>query len=174
MPEKKHYAVGDIVFLEEDGEMKSYKVMVHFDGFNTYLLKSCEDPTKIVEVNENQLRRIEEHNATVADGEAISKLCRDLNDTFESFFDGLSDDELEAMAPPEDDSLTPTEQVAYSMMYNAIGSAESIIATILHCATSDSKLCDAELLAMRDRADELGSVEIVRLIDMHFERRDKR
>ena len=170
MPDKR-YANGTIVFVEEDGEMKPYKIVMHFEFFNTYLLKSCENPSKVVEVKEEQLHRFEEHNATIVEGAAIAELRRN-DDEFVPWFDTASDEELEQMAPPDNNSFESDEQQAYGLMYSAIGSAESILMTILHCATSDKKLSDAELLAMRDRAEELENVEIVKMIDMYFERGD--
>jgi hypothetical protein len=41
--------------------------------------------------------------------------------------------------------------------------------TILHCATSDKKIGDMELLALRDRADAFGNMDIVHAIDSYFE-----
>lgn len=169
MPDKKRYEIGQIVFLEEDGEMKTYKIMAKFDLFQTYMLKSCENPLKTVEVHENQLRCVEEHNAIVVDGKAIADLLRYTNNTVHDLFSELSDEELDYLAPPVDDTKTSYDQETYRLMYDAIGSAKNIMSAILHCATSENKLSDAELLAMRDRAEEFGCAEIVYMIDGYFE-----
>lgn len=170
MPDKKRYEIGQIVFLEEDGEMKPYKIKLYFDYFDAYILRSCGDDRKIVEVHANQLRSAEEYNATIVDGKAIVDALRDCNNGYDPRLTELSDEEIDQMAPPVHDThLVSPEQEAYSFMYNAICSAENIISVILRCATSDKRLSDAELLAMRDRAEELGAVEIVHMIDRYFE-----
>lgn len=169
MPNRKRYEVGQIVFLEEDGEMKTYKIMARFDIFQTYMLRSRENPLKTVEVHENQLRCVEEHNAIVVDGKAIADILQYTSDTVHNPISELSDEELDELAPPEDYTETSYDQETYSLMYDAIGSAENIMSAILRCATSENKLSDAELLAMRDRAEEFGCTEIVYMIDGYFE-----
>lgn len=176
MPDKKRYEIGQIVFLEEDGEMRSYKVRARFDFFQTYMLESCAEPSKKIEVHESQLRQAEEYNATIVDGKTISEIVKQMSDgykqinaTMESWLDTMSDEELDAMAPPENISSESHNQEAYYLMYNAICSVENIMHTILRCATSENKLSDAELLAMRDRAEEFGCADIVCMIDGYFE-----
>lgn len=169
MPDKKKYEIGQIVFLEEDGEMKTYKIMAKFDVFQTYMLKSCENPLKTVEVHESQLRCIEEHNAIVVEGKTISEIFNQMNDPTNNWLDVMSNEELDDMVPPTDNPETSYDQEAYCLMYNAIVSAENIMSAILRCATSENKLSDAELLAMRDRAEEFGCAEIVYMIDGYFE-----
>lgn len=170
MPDKKRYDIGQIVFMEKDGEMKSYKIMAKFDIFQTYMLKSCENPLETVEVHESQLMRVEEHNATIVDSQkAAADIFRDANSSVYDFLSELSDEEIDAMAPPANDDETSYDQESYRLMYNAICSAENIMSTILRCATSENKLSDAELLAMRDRAEEIGCAEIVYMIDGYFQ-----
>ena len=169
MPDKKRYEIGQIVFLEEDGEMKPYKIMAKFDLFQTYMLKSCENPLEVVEVHESQLRCVEEYNAIVVDGKAVADIMRYANSFACDMYAELSDEELDSMVPPDDNAEASYDQEAYSLMYDAIGSAENIMSAILRCATSENKLSDAELLAMRDRAEEFGCIEIVYMIDGYFE-----
>jgi hypothetical protein len=86
----------------------------------------------------------------------------------ESALNELSDEYLDSIAPPDvDDDLT-AEQDEYRLMYNAIGSVGSILMVMLRCATSNNRLRDVELLALRDKAEYFGNLEIVAAIDTYF------
>ena len=85
-------------------------------------------------------------------------------------FSDLSDEEIERMAPPIDEvnRLDSNDQEEYGFLYNALSSNESIIGILLQFATSENKLNDAALLAMRDRAEEIGGYDIVDAIDAYL------
>ena len=168
MPDKKSPRIGEIVYLNTRGAMKAYKVtQKHNAGY--YSLESCDNKHETIFALATDMVALESQHSSIS-----GKIHDLVEETFGddlSPFAGISDEELERMAPPLDESeqAETNAQEEYYFLCNAIGSNLDIFSLLLQYAMSDKKLDDAAVLAMRDRAESIGNYEIVEAIDAHFE-----
>ena len=168
MPDKKSPQIGEIVYVKIRGQMKAYRVEQKHDA-GYYSLSSRDNPTEMMIALATDIIVLESQHASI--GEQIQDLADDFFYDSQSRLDCLSDEEIDRLAPPinEDKQIGQNSQEEYYFLCNAIGSNLDIFSLLLQYAMSDKRLDDAAVLAMRDRAESIGSYEIVDAIDAHFE-----
>lgn len=181
MPNEHGPQRGDIIYVKIHGKITTCCVIDGMDSLGLCLAK-VESTGDIISVSRSQIiTNISEvaekgyqlnQNVQVWIKEETHDIYKEVIEQCECAFSELSDEYLESIAPPESDNSLTAEQDEYRMMYNATCSVGSILITLLRCATSNNRISDTELLALRDKAEEFGNMDIVYAIDSHFEEED--
>lgn len=165
MWDDKRFDVGEFVTI--DGHLGIFRI-ADTSKTGIYLLENC-NTTKLVIAHKDQIQRVCDYNNDAI--EQIASVGNSRADDSHDYFHGLSDEEIELMAQRIEEGVAQ-EQDEYRLMYNAVGSTESILVALIQCATSNSIMSPAELLAIRDRADALQNADIVQAIDLYFESKE--
>lgn len=184
MPNERDPQRGDIIYVKLNGVFEKCEViegskdtrapgLCMIKVLSTQAIIMVHDTQIVYNFNELKIKHEKFREwMQVSVEEAMDISQKAIIEECNSALSEMPDEYLDSIAPPEENSDLTSEQDEYRLMYNAVGSIGSILMTLLRCATSDNKLSDAELLALRDKAEAFENMDIVYAIDSHFEEGD--